>query len=202
MNINKVLIILGEPYSVFSEILFKYIKSKEYKKNKKIIILIGNLSLLNKQMRKLNYKILYNKISDVKQAKKNKINIINIDFKYSSIFGKITKSSSDYISECFNYSLNILKRNKNIALINGPISKKHYFIKKRFPGVTEFLAKNTKTKNEIMLIYNKKLSVSPITTHIPIKLVNKKIKKEKIINNVISLNKFYKNNLKNLLFLV
>ena len=30
-----------------------------------------------------------------------------------------------------------------------------------------------------MLIYNKKLSVSPITTHIPIKYVTKKINKKK-----------------------
>ena len=36
-----------------------------------------------------------------------------------------------------------------------------------------------------MLIYNNKLSVSPLTTHIPIKYVSKKIKKKKIINNII-----------------
>ena len=47
-----------------------------------------------------------------------------------------------------------------------------------------------------MLIYNKKMSVSPITTHIPIKYVSKKINKKKIINNVIKIDYFYKNNLK------
>ena len=35
MKINKILIILGEPQSTFSEILFKYFNSKEYSKNKK-----------------------------------------------------------------------------------------------------------------------------------------------------------------------
>ena len=43
-----------------------------------------------------------------------------------------------------------------------------------------------------MLIYNKKISVSPLTTHIPIKYVNKKINKSKIIKNISNLNKFYK----------
>ena len=43
-----------------------------------------------------------------------------------------------------------------------------------------------------MLIYNKNLSVSPLTTHIPIKYVNKEIKRKKIINNILSLKKFYK----------
>jgi len=35
MKINKILIILGEPHSTFSEILFKYFNSKEFSKNKK-----------------------------------------------------------------------------------------------------------------------------------------------------------------------
>ncbi len=35
MRINKIIIILGEPQSIFSEILFKYFNSKEFSKNKK-----------------------------------------------------------------------------------------------------------------------------------------------------------------------
>ena len=43
-----------------------------------------------------------------------------------------------------------------------------------------------------MLIYNKKLSVSPITTHLPISVVHKKISKDKIIDQVMQITKFYK----------
>mgnify|MGYP003324989216 CR=1 FL=1 len=43
-----------------------------------------------------------------------------------------------------------------------------------------------------MLIYNKKLAVSPLSTHIPINKVSKFVKKTKIINNVIKINDFYK----------
>ena len=43
-----------------------------------------------------------------------------------------------------------------------------------------------------MLIYNKKLSVSPITTHLPLKLVHKKLTKLKIINHVKLIASFYK----------
>jgi 4-hydroxy-L-threonine phosphate dehydrogenase PdxA len=42
-----------------------------------------------------------------------------------------------------------------------------------------------------MLIYNKKLSVVPVTTHIPIKLVSKNIKKDLIIEKVKTVNRFY-----------
>ena len=47
--------------------------------------------------------------------------------------------------------------------------QKKLFLKKKYLGITEYLSKKTNSKNEVMLIYNKKLSVSPITTHIPIK---------------------------------
>ena len=43
-----------------------------------------------------------------------------------------------------------------------------------------------------MLIYNKKISVSPITTHLPIKYVTKNINKVKIVKNIRSINNFYK----------
>ncbi len=51
MNINYIIIVLGEPYSTFSEILGKYFTKN--KKQKKKIILIGNLKLLKKQLKKL-----------------------------------------------------------------------------------------------------------------------------------------------------
>ena len=43
-----------------------------------------------------------------------------------------------------------------------------------------------------MLIYNKKLSVSPLTTHIPLDQVSKKINKLKIIKKVKIIYSFYK----------
>ena len=60
-------------------------------------------------------------------------------------------------------------------------------------GVTEYISKKTKSKNQVMLIYNDKLSVSPLTTHLPLKHVAKNISKEKIIKNVKQINKFYEN---------
>ena len=47
-----------------------------------------------------------------------------------------------------------------------------------------------------MLIYNKKLSVSPLTTHLPLKLVHKMITKKKIVNHVKLIIKFYRKEFK------
>ena len=42
-----------------------------------------------------------------------------------------------------------------------------------------------------MLIYNEKLSVCPLTTHMPIKFVAKKINKNTLIEKVKLINDFY-----------
>ena len=179
MNIKFIIIVLGEPYSIFSEILGKYFsKNKKFKKK---IIIIGSKKLFKDQLKKLNYIFPINEIANFKEAKKNIVNIINIDFSYDKIFTNISNNSSKYIEKSFKKSIEIIKKDKNkFVLINGPISKKT-FLNKKYPGITEYLSKKTRSKNEIMLIYNNTLSVSPLTTHIPIKYVAKKLRKKKFM---------------------
>ncbi len=189
MNIDYILIVLGEPYSTFSEILGKYFIKK--KKLKQKIIVIGNEKLLKNQLKSLNYTIAINKISKIENSKHNIINLININFEYSKIFSKISNKSNIYIENCFKIALKILKKiNYKGVLINGPVSKKN-FLKNKYLGITEYLSHKTNSKNEVMLIYNDKLSVTPITTHIPLKHVVKKINKKVIIKNIIKINNFY-----------
>ena len=192
MNINKIIIVLGEPQSTFSEILFKYFNSKEFSINRKVIILIGSMQLLKKQIKRLNLNLNLNHIKNINEAKIKKINIINVNYKSKKIFSKISYSSKKYISNCFNLALDLVKKNKKIILINGPISKKN-FLDKKYLGITEYISEKTNSKNQSMLIYNSKLSVSPVTTHLPLKYVTKKITKKKIINNAKQIKKFYKN---------
>ena len=86
--------------------------------------------------------------------------------------------------------VNALKAEGVKILINGPIEKK-FFLKKKYPGMTEyFAAKAKKTNEEIMLIYNKNLAVSPVTTHLPLKRIFKKISKKRIIFQVKKINEF------------
>ena len=195
MNTKVVLIVLGEPNSTFSEILFKYFKTKNFNKTKNKIVLIGNNKLLLKQMKRLNYKLKLNKIDDIKYSLKKKINIINIDYKSKKAFSKISKHSAKYIEDCFDLSLKLIKNKKANVLINGPISKKH-FLKKKFPGITEYIANKTNSIDPVMLIYNKNLAVNPLTTHIPVKYVSKLVKRQKIINNIIKIDNFYNLKLK------
>ena len=147
-------------------------------------------------MKKLNFNFSINlidkNITNFNKLHNKKINIINVDYEFKNIFDKISDKSNDYIAKSFKIALNFIKKNKCSGLINGPISKKN-FLKTKFFGITEYLANKTNKNNKVaMLIYNKKLSVSPMTTHLPLKDVHKHLSKQKIINQVELIRKFYK----------
>ena len=192
MNREPIIIAAGEPNSVFLEIFFKCLRFKKYKRP---ILIIVSKKLFIDQMKKLNFNFKINVIdkdfNSFKKINNKKINLIDIKYKFKKCFDKISDKSNKYVEETFNVALNILKKNKYSKFINGPISKKH-FLKGKYPGITEYLAKKTKKNNFAMLIFNKKLSVSPITTHLALKDVHKKITKQKIFLQVNLINSFYK----------
>ncbi len=195
MNYKPIIIVPGEPNSIFFEIFFKTIKIKKFKNP---IILICSKKLLMMQMKKLkfNFKFnLVNKNNPYLNLKKNYINLINVNYNANKAFEKITSRSSKYIEKCFLIALDLIKIGVSNKLLNGPVSKK-YFLKKKYLGITEYLTKKSNSKNSVMLIYNKKLSVSPITTHLPIKLVSKKVNKIEIIKKIQLIYKFYNKVLK------
>jgi len=196
MNYSPILIVGGEPNSIFLEIFFKTLK---FKKIKSPVILITSEEILKKQMRKLNFKkkiklINYKNFQNKKLNNKT-INLINIEFKQKKAFEKISSKSNKFIEKSFLMAFKILKEKKVYKFINGPISKKT-FLNKRYLGITEFISKKFSTKNNCMLIYNKYLSVCPVTTHLPIKQVTKKINKKVIAEKILLINNFYKKILK------
>tara|TARA_A100001015_G_scaffold90286_1_gene100558 strand:- start:403 stop:1368 length:966 start_codon:yes stop_codon:yes gene_type:complete len=190
---SSILVLAGEPNSVFLEIFFKSIKKIKFKNP---LILIGSHKLIQLQMKKLNYKkkikILDKKILKTYNLDNSSINLIDVKYKANKAFEKISSKSNIYIKKCFDVAFEIIRKNKIKKLINGPISKKT-FLNRKFLGITEYISKEYNLDNTAMLIYNKNLSVCPITTHLPIKLVSKKINKKNILNKVFLINDFYLN---------
>jgi|TARA_B100001013_G_scaffold109105_1_gene62524 4-hydroxythreonine-4-phosphate dehydrogenase len=193
---NKpIAIIAGEPNSISSEIIFKCWKLKKKYIHKPLFI-IGSVQLLNLQMKQLKYKIKIKKINKhfkIRDLNEIELPVYDIDYTQKKPFEKISSKSNKYIFKCFEVALKFVKDKKILGFINCPISKEYLF-KNKHQGVTEFLSKklNKKNNNEVMLIYNKKLSVSPITTHIPLNQVSKKINQYKIVEKVKIINNFYK----------
>ena len=196
MNYKPIIVLAGEPNSIFTEIFFKALNSQKFKSP---IILIGSHKLIKLQMNKLNMtkKIKLINLMNIKKDNLNNKNIylININYNQKKAFEKISPKSNIYIKKSFKVALEILKMKISNKFINGPISKK-FFLKKKYLGITEYLAHKTKTKKYVMLIYNKNLSVAPLTTHLPLKKVSQKINKKKIIESVILIENFFKENFK------
>ena len=191
MNYSPILIVSGEPNSVFLELFFKVLNKDKIKSP---IILISSKKLLTLQMKKLKFKkkIKLLQISKLKSYKlDNKtINLIDVKYNPGKAFEKISKKSNIFIKNSFDLAFQIIKKNNIHKFINGPISKKQ-FLKNKFLGITEYISEKFQANNTCMLIYNETLSVCPITTHLPLKLVSKKINKKIILKNVSLVNDFY-----------
>ena len=174
MKNKSVVIVCGDPKSTFNEILIKTLKNRVVKNFKFPIIIVCSQKLLSKELKRLKKKLNLQKYVNQTGLRKKNIYIFDIPFdnKNLSLF-----KENLYIKKSFKIGLNLLKENNSLALINGPVSKTT-FLKGKYNGITEYLAFKTKSLNEVMLIFNKELSVSPITTHIPINQVSKKIKKK------------------------
>ena len=193
---KPIAIIAGEPNSISSEIIFKCWKLRKKFKLKPFII-IGSIHLLNLQKKKLKYNIPIQEINlnfKNKDLISNKLLVYNIKFSQKSAFEKISSKSNNYIFKSFECALKLIKEKKILGIINCPVIKEFLFKKKHF-GITEYLGRKSGAKDsEVMLIYNKKLSVSPLTTHIPLNLVSGKLRKMAIFNKVKTINAFYKKN--------
>ena len=80
MSFNPIIIVGGEPQSIFIEIFIKAIQ--KLKKNKKPIILISSKEILKKNMRKFKKNLKLNNLNeDFSNIHKKKVNLINVDYK-------------------------------------------------------------------------------------------------------------------------
>ena len=187
---RPIIIILGEPNSISSEI---FLKSLNYiKKTKLNFIIIGNYSLLEKQANYLDFKINVKfKLSEINSLENVKFNFINVDYKQSKPFNLKTNNSDTFVKKCFEHAVILLKKKLAIGLINLPINKSK-FTKNKYKGITEYIADKTNNRNkENMLLFNENFSVLPLTTHIPLKEVYKEISYKKIEKACKNINNFY-----------
>jgi 4-hydroxythreonine-4-phosphate dehydrogenase len=187
---KNIIIVLGEPNSISSEI---FLKSINYiKKSKLNFIIIGNYSLFKKQANYLNYKKNINfRLSKIDNLKKTKFNFINIDYKQSKPFDLKNNKTDAFLKKCFECAVLLFKKKLASGLINLPINKSK-FTKNKYNGITEYIADKTNNKNkENMLLFNDAFSVLPLTTHIPLKEVYKEISYKKIEKACKNINNFY-----------
>lgn len=195
MKSKPIIIVPGEPKSIFFEILFKSLKKNKFKSP---LIIISSIKLLKSQMKKLRFnkriKLISNKDIGSKNLTNKSINLINVNYENKTVKRKSFNSGNIFIKKSFDIAFKIIRSGLSDKFINGPINKS-IFLNRKFLGMTEYISNAFNAKKTAMLIYNKELSVCPVTTHLPLKLVSKKINKKIIREKVKIINDFYLNNL-------
>ncbi len=189
---KKIVIISGDPNSINSEILYKSWKKLGNNLKKKIYI-ISNYKLIKKQFKKLGYSpkmIEVNKLNE--DIKSNQIKIINVKINFKNPFKVRNILASRFIDESLSLGHKHALRKDVKGIINCPINKN--LLKKGNVGVTEYFASKCKLKKdtEVMLIRTDKFSISPLTTHINVKDISKKINKKIIYNKIKTIDKWFK----------
>ena len=197
---KKIVYSPGEPSGIGPDIIIQLCRTAFWTDIKIPILCISDPKLLDKRAADLGKKITLQKISDIDKLKANKRNVIQVmhisDCKNTK-YGKLYKSNAQYVLDNLNFGIDEALKNKNLALVTGPISKENIIsINKTFSGHTEFIQQKTNSKEVLMLLSSDQLKVALTTTHIPLKNVSKKITKELIISKAITLNKGLKEKFK------
>ena len=108
MNFNPIIIVGGEPQSVFFEIFLKAIK----KKSRHSIILVSSKDILKKNIKRFKRNLKLNVLNaNFSNIKKGRVNLVDINYKNFSFSKKrITNISNTFIEKSFDKALEIIKK--------------------------------------------------------------------------------------------
>ena len=184
----KVGISIGDYNGIGPEIILKSLKDKSITDFFTPII-FGSGKLFSYQKNIFNLQFNFNYISHASNAVDEKINIVNLRKDDMNVnFGTPTEESTLLAIDSLEAATNALMKGEIDVLVTAPINKdemlKHDF---KYTGHTEYLEKRF-GKNGLMFLVSEDLKVAVSTHHIPISKVAENITKERIKEQVKTMN--------------
>ena len=184
----KVGISIGDYNGIGPEIILKALKDKNITDFFTPII-FGSGKLFSYQKNIFNLQFNFNYISHASHAVDEKINIVNLRKDDMNVnFGTPTEESTLLAIDSLEAATNALMKGEIDILVTAPINKdemlKHGF---KYTGHTEYLEKRF-GKNGLMFLVSEDLKVAVSTHHIPISKVAENITKERIKEQVKTMN--------------
>lgn len=140
----------------------------------------------NVRVRDFNYQT----IKSADDARKRKINVINVWNEETQInLGQVSETSGKYAFESLKSATSDLASGKIDVLVTAPISKdamgKADF---KFPGHTEYLADMAGEEEALMLMVSSGLRVGLVTIHVPLKEVVEMITIDRVVEKIKAFN--------------
>ena len=176
----------GESSGIGPDLVIKLCKTNYWAKLKYPLIIVGDPKLFIDRANLLKKNISIISIQSINEAQPNKKNTLQILLNgkcKNTNPGRLYKSNVKYILDVLNTSINICIKNKDCALVTGPLSKENIIkIDSQFTGHTEHIQKLTKSKNVLMLLGSEKLKLAFITTHIPLQKVSNAINENAVFS--------------------
>ncbi len=175
MELPRIGITMGDPTGIGPEVIVKAYKEPRVMKEC-IPVVLGDPNVIKKTVADLNAKLEINVISvdDIKSLKPNPraINIVklsNLDPARLKI-GRPDKIAGKMMVTYIREAVRLAMLGSISAMVTAPINKAAInnagF---NYPGHTEMLAELTRTEDYCMMLVGKKLKVSLVTTHLPIR---------------------------------
>ncbi len=179
---------MGDPAGIGGEIICKSINDIG---SKSIPVIIGDMSVIRDMESRLGIK--HQTFKRFNEGKKGDIEFIDKGYIKKIQYGisrkEYGRASYEYIIE----ALRIIKAGHADALVTCPINKASiHNAGVDFPGHTEILADFFHVKEYVMMMANRKMRVSLVTIHIPLKEVPPAITKDRVLSCIDVTNRYLK----------
>lgn len=175
---------MGDPSGIGPEIILKSFEKAMIKKNK--IIVVGDFNIMVEAFKMLKItSFRLNRVYDIGECIFNSgvLNILDLHLVNMNKFrpAKVQLGSGNTAFECIKKAVELARDKKIDAIVTAPLNKEALHIAgHKFPGHTEILASLTDTKDYAMLLYDKKLCVIHVSTHISLLEAITTLRKERI----------------------
>ena len=178
---NKyIAVTIGDINGIGMEILIRSWKKKQIKN----FIIFTNIKIIKNYFRKKN---IVKDLNTIDIRKKN----YNYKFNKINIYSFNAKSLEDNTYKSLRFAYNFCKLKICSGIVTLPLRKDliKNKINKSFIGHTEYFQKIDNRKYSNMILFNKKITVSPLTTHIKVKNISKIInRRDFLFMQIINLN--------------
>jgi 4-phospho-D-threonate 3-dehydrogenase / 4-phospho-D-erythronate 3-dehydrogenase len=178
-------ITMGDPSGIGPEIILKSNERKEIRKVK--IIVIGDFGVMLAAYNMLHIKSFrLNRIENISEGIFNNefLNIFDLKLigKDELRPAKVQAVAGNAAFECIRKAVDLVKIHSIHSIVTAPLNKEALQLAgHRYSGHTEILAALTGTKDYAMLLYEKKLCVIHVSTHVSLLDAIARVKSDRII---------------------
>jgi len=183
-KIRTIAITMGDPSGVGPEVILKSYEKKSIRGQR--VIVTGDFNIMQKaynMLKPLSYGL--RKVPDMSACvfEPSCLNILDLSLIDMNEFhpGILQAASGSAAYECIRKAVDLFYMDLIDAIVTSPLNKEAlHAAGKEYPGHTELLASLTGAKDYAMLLYDKKLSVVHVSTHISLLDSIKRLRKERI----------------------